>query len=97
VPNQLKRRIPWQRLAFPYPLPPPLAPFFANVFNFIAIENIILAHYWCLIEWIIPTSPTTIPRLSTPTVLSKLLEVVELGYYGAKVLVWGKQKINKIK
>jgi hypothetical protein len=49
-------------------------------------ENIILAHYWCLVEWIIPTSPTTIPRLSIPTVLSKLLEVVELGYYGVKAL-----------
>lgn len=48
-------------------------------------ENVILAHFWCLVEWIVPTSPTTTHRLSTPTVLNKLLDVVELGYYGAKV------------
>eukprot|EP00026_Physarum_polycephalum_P000240 Phypoly_transcript_00240.p1 GENE.Phypoly_transcript_00240~~Phypoly_transcript_00240.p1 ORF type:complete len:1865 (+),score=291.42 Phypoly_transcript_00240:55-5649(+) len=49
-------------------------------------ENIILAHYWCLIEWIIPTSPSKVDRLSVATVLGKLLEVVELGYYGSKAL-----------
>lgn len=55
-------------------------------FDFSGKENIILSHFWCLIEYVIPSSPSPESWLAVPTVLHKILEVIELGYFGATVI-----------
>jgi len=47
-------------------------------------ENVVLAHFWAIIEWVIPLSPDSIDWISSADNLSKLLQVIELGFYGSQ-------------